>query len=164
MQELAIAKSQLRSVQLVNKLQDLNTKYQGLRPQHSSAGISAGSSGGAYHPFRLQWETTDGANVEQRRKVVEHFVQYQSLAAKEFANVRVMLAFHLVPGGADVCKLMLEGNFAVFSVLDGGFYGQGIYVTTDIDYAVTAYGRGADGRIYDELHVVFCFVVIGNSW
>jgi streptogramin lyase len=58
---------------------------------------------------------------------------------------------------------MLEGNFSVFSVLDAGYYGQGIYVTTDIDYAVTAYGRGKDGQIQDELHVVFCFVVIGNS-
>eukprot|EP00935_MAST-01C_sp_MAST-1C-sp1_P001570 g1570.t1 len=162
--ELVIAKSQLRGVQLVNKLQDLDTKYAGLRPQHQQhADTDADTeSADAYHPFRLPWESE--AEVASRRKIIEYFVKYQSLCAKEFPNVRVMLAFHIA-GSADVCEKMLAGNFAVFAVLDAGYYGQGIYVTTDLDYAVGAYGRDEKtGEIRDELHVVFCFIVIGNSF
>jgi hypothetical protein len=161
-QELVIARSPLRAMQLVNKLQDLNTKYKGLKPQHRTSVGAEDPAEGGWHPFKLQWEDAHADTVASRRKVVEHFLKFQSVHTKLYRNVRVMLAFHLA-GGADVCEKMLEGNFAVFSELDPGFYGQAIYVTTDIDYAVTAYGRDDKKKIRDKLYIIFCYIVIGNS-
>ena len=56
---------------------------------------------------------------------------------------------------------VLLGNFAVLQTLDPGFFGQGIYLTMDPDYAIEEYGR----RVFSLTRVplLICVVVVGNT-
>ena len=56
---------------------------------------------------------------------------------------------------------MLLGNFAVLQTLDPGFFGQGIYLTMDPDYAIQEYGRRVFGLT--RVPVLICVVVVGNT-
>ena len=56
---------------------------------------------------------------------------------------------------------MLLGNFAVLQTLDPGFFGQGIYLTMDHDYAIEEYGRRVFGLT--RVPLLICIVVVGNT-
>ena len=56
---------------------------------------------------------------------------------------------------------MLWGNFAVLQTLDPGFFGQGIYLTMDHDYAIEEYGRRVFGLT--RVPLLICVVVVGNT-
>jgi tetratricopeptide (TPR) repeat protein len=96
---------------------------------------------------------------EHRRHIATRFEHYKSMAKEQFPNVRVLLAFHLAPN-ADVCEKILQGNFADLSSNDAGYFGQGIYLTTSVEYATRFYNHAGN----EELHLIFCAVVIGNSF
>ncbi len=53
------------------------------------------------------------------------------------------------------------GNFAVLQTLDAGYFGQGIYLTMDPEYAIEEYGR----RVFNLTLVplLICVVVVGNT-
>ena len=53
------------------------------------------------------------------------------------------------------------GNFAVLQTLDPGFFGQGIYLTMDHDYAIEEYGRRVFGLT--RVPLLICVVVVGNT-
>jgi hypothetical protein len=55
---------------------------------------------------------------------------------------------------------VLLGNFAVLQTVDAGFFGQGIYLTTDPEYAIEEYGRGVFGLA--RVPLLVCVVVVGN--
>jgi tetratricopeptide (TPR) repeat protein len=83
------------------------------------------------------------------------------MAKEQFPNVRVLLAFHLAPN-ADVCEKILQGNFADLSNpdVDAGYYGQGVYLMTSVEYATRFYNHAGN----EHLHLIFCVVVIGNPY
>ena len=56
---------------------------------------------------------------------------------------------------------VLLGNFAVLQTLDPGYFGQGIYLTMDPEYAIEEYGRGAFGLT--RVPLLICVVVVGNT-
>ena len=56
---------------------------------------------------------------------------------------------------------VLFGNFAVLQTLDPGFFGQGIYLTMDPDYAIEEYGRRVFGLT--RVPLLICVVVVGNT-
>ena len=56
---------------------------------------------------------------------------------------------------------VLLGNFAVLQTLDAGFFGQGIYLTMDPEYAIEEYGRRVFGLT--RVPLLICVVVIGNT-
>jgi hypothetical protein len=60
-------------------------------------------------------------------------------------GVRVVTAFHAFGGGMAVAHSILQGGMAALSSLDAGFYGQGLYFTTDLPYALSHYGTKEDG-------------------
>ncbi len=65
--------------------------------------------------------------------------------------------------GASKCccvPQVLLGNFAVLQTVDAGFFGQGIYLTTDPEYAIEEYGRGVFGLA--RVPLLVCVVVVGN--
>jgi hypothetical protein len=56
---------------------------------------------------------------------------------------------------------VLLGNFAVLQTVDPGYFGQGIYLTMDPEYAIEEYGRGAFGLT--RVPLLICVVVVGNT-
>merc|ERR1719323_813831 len=90
--------------------------------------------------------------IEWRSATQAHFDEYQFLQledrsmgpARHLDRVRVAIAYAAVPS-VEVAKAILQGNFAVLSTLDPGWFGQGIYFTLDPEYAIEEYGRGAFG-------------------
>jgi hypothetical protein len=56
---------------------------------------------------------------------------------------------------------VLLGNFAVMQTLDAGFFGQGIYLTMDPEYAIEEYGRRVFGLT--RVPLLICVVVVGNT-
>ena len=56
---------------------------------------------------------------------------------------------------------VLLGNFAVLQKLDAGYFGQGIYLTLDPEYAVEEYGRRVFGLT--RVPLLVCVVVVGNT-
>jgi hypothetical protein len=56
---------------------------------------------------------------------------------------------------------VLLGKFAVPQTLDPGFFGQGIYLTMDHDYAIEEYGRRVFGLT--RVPLLICVVVVGNT-
>jgi hypothetical protein len=67
----------------------------------------------------------------------------QGMVAK--TGVRVVIAFHAFSGGMAVARSILEGGMAALSSLDAGFYGQGLYWSTDLPYTLSHYGSKEDG-------------------
>ena len=55
---------------------------------------------------------------------------------------------------------VLLGNFAVLQKLDAGYFGQGIYLTLDPEYAIAEYGRRVFGLT--RVPLLVCVVVVGN--
>ena len=55
---------------------------------------------------------------------------------------------------------VLLGNFAVLQKLDAGYFGQGIYLTMDPEYAIAEYGRRVFGLT--RVPLLVCVVVVGN--
>ena len=55
---------------------------------------------------------------------------------------------------------VLLGNFAVLQKLDAGYFGQGIYLTMDPEYAIEEYGRRVFGLT--RVPLLVCVVVVGN--
>jgi len=53
------------------------------------------------------------------------------------------------------------GNFAVLQTVDPGYFGQGIYLTMEPEYAIEEYGRGAFGLT--RVPLLICVVVVGNT-
>ena len=45
---------------------------------------------------------------------------------------------------------------------DDGFFGQGIYLTLDSEYAIEEYGRRQDGQ--PEVALVVCAVLVGSAF
>ncbi len=56
---------------------------------------------------------------------------------------------------------VLLGNFAVLQTLDPGYFGQGIYLTMDPEYAIEEYGRRVFGLT--RVPLLICVVVVGNT-
>ena len=56
---------------------------------------------------------------------------------------------------------VLLGNFAVLQKLDAGYFGQGIYLTMDPEYAIAEYGRRVFGLT--RVPLLVCVVVVGNT-
>jgi hypothetical protein len=56
---------------------------------------------------------------------------------------------------------VLLGNFAVLQTVDPGYFGQGIYLMMDPEYAIEEYGR----RVFNLTRVplLICVVVVGNT-
>jgi tetratricopeptide (TPR) repeat protein len=156
--DIVVADAGTRAVQLVNTALDLSTKYDGL-DKVTGSGSGEGGQAQGWHPFLLDWSTTGTEGEREHRKQIEaEFAQYASMAKKQFPNVRLLFAFHLAPS-AEVCENILQGNFADLSSNDAGYFGQAIYLTTSVEYAIRFYGRGKE-----QLHLIFCAVVIGNSF
>ena len=61
----------------------------------------------------------------------------------------------------DWVRQVLLGNFAVLQTVDPGYFGQGIYLTMDSEYAIEEYGRGAFGLT--RVPLLICVVVVGNT-
>ncbi len=53
------------------------------------------------------------------------------------------------------------GNFAVLQKLDAGYFGQGVYLTMDPEYAIEEYGRRVFGLT--RVPLLVCVVVVGNT-
>ena len=49
----------------------------------------------------------------------------------------------------------------MLQTLDPGFFGQGIYLTMDPDYAIEEYGRRVFGLT--RVPLLICVVVVGNT-
>ena len=81
---------------------------------------------------------------------------YPSLDA-QLSNVRVWLCFHGAPS-EDVARQILVNQFIRLQRLDAGYFGQGIYVTFDSEYAAQYAQPNADGWIT----LIVCAVVVGN--
>uniref|UniRef100_A0A7S4BV58 non-specific serine/threonine protein kinase n=1 Tax=Chrysotila carterae TaxID=13221 RepID=A0A7S4BV58_CHRCT len=114
--------------------------------------------------FSLSHDLTRGSDemCAQRRRVLEYFQgTYPSLcrSCDGMDNVRVWIAFHAAPNES-VALSVLRGNFAVLQRLDAGYYGQGIYLTLDADYAVEAYGRTVHQQ--EQVPLLVCAVAVGN--
>ena len=117
-----VVRSTARGLAFCTKLHNLANKYEGLE-------------GAGPHPFRLD----SGSHAGWRRQIAEYFTaEYPPLHA---GPVRVSLGFHAVPTTA-VADAILDGNFAVLSKRDAGFYGQGIYFSLDAHYCMEAYADG----------------------
>jgi hypothetical protein len=56
---------------------------------------------------------------------------------------------------------VLLGNFAVLQSLDPGYFGQGIYLNMDPEYAIEEYGRRVFGLT--RVPLLICVVVVGNT-
>jgi hypothetical protein len=56
---------------------------------------------------------------------------------------------------------VLLGNFAVLQTVDPGYFGQGIYLTMDPEYAIEEYGRRVFGLT--RVPLLICVVVVGNT-
>jgi len=58
-------------------------------------------------------------------------------------------------------RQVLLGNFAVLQTVDPGYFGQGIYLTMDPEYAIEEYGRRVFGLT--RVPLLICVVVVGNT-
>ena len=101
--------------------------------------------------------------VEARRAVLRRLTQgYLSLTdALALGGVRILIAFHVTPS-EEVARSILRGGFAILGSRDDGFFGQGIYLTLDSEYAIEEYGRRQDGQ--PEVALVVCAVLVGSAF
>lgn len=76
-------------------------------------------------------------------------------------GVRVITAFHGTTRG--VAEAILRSGFAVLGALDPGYFGSGIYVTTDFEYAAKyAQARAGEGAERAPT-VLVCVVCTGHT-
>ncbi len=55
------------------------------------------------------------------------------------------------------------GNFAVLQTVDAGYFGQGIYLTFDPDYAIEEYGWDVHHLAPGSVPLLVCVVIVGNT-
>ena len=100
--------------------------------------------------------------VRARQEVLRRLASCPSLsAAPELGGVRVLTAFHLAPS-EEIARSIMQGGFAILGTRDDGYYGQGIYVTLDAEYAIEEYGR-RQGR-QTRMALVVCAVIVGSIY
>ena len=113
----------------------------------------------------LEREVQAGAAniVASRQAVLNHFRAYPSLAPDipGLSGVKVVLGFHAAPN-EEVARSILGGNFAILASLDDGYFGQGIYVTLDAEYAIEEYGRRQHGQ--DCVALLVCAIIVGSAY
>jgi sugar lactone lactonase YvrE len=154
--EIVVADVLRRALAFLSTAHDFNTKYDGL-------GLFGTEKMDGFQPFKMSWATDEEAGGteserKQRQAVWDRFEKFKTMAQKQFPNVRVLLAFQLSTKAA--CEGILNGNFADLSILDPGYFGRAIYLTTSVEYATHFYGT-LFGR---ALNLIICAVVIGNSY
>ena len=131
-----VIRSTARSLAFCNKLRQLEIKYTGLQDEQNTN-----------HPFRL------GGTAGQagwRDMIAKRILSYPAMHS---GPVRISLGFHAAPNIA-TANAILEGNFAVLSKRDAGFYGQGIYFSLDAHYCMDAYASTDEGT-----PLLFCAVI-----
>ena len=113
----------------------------------------------------LEREVQAGAAnvVASRQAALNHFRAYPSLAPDipGLSGVKVVLGFHAAPN-EEVARSILGGNFAILASLDDGYFGQGIYVTLDAEYAIEEYGRRQHGQ--DCVALLVCAIIVGSAY
>jgi hypothetical protein len=164
--------------QLVFKYHDAHTAGSPFAPKWRSLSVPARKSSAQ---GRSMMQTA--AHVALRERVISRFAsrafgaglrlpelaggsnEHGALLASMVAdtNVRVVLGFHAFGGGDTVMNSILQGGFAALSKLDAGFYGQGLYFTTDLLYALGHYGpiyQDTDGMV----SVLVCALAMGQPY
>ena len=96
-----------------------------------------------------------------RHEILTRFSEKYSNLRPDLAHVQVRLAFAAVHSERDARKIM-DNNFATLSKTDPGYFGQGLYLTLDAEYAVETYGMKYFGL--DKVPLLVCAVLTGNSF
>lgn len=104
-------------------------------------------------PFQAQWDrerfwrygphdevAQSAAEREWRRRVAARFGAQPGRADALCPWARVVTAFHACRS-EEVALAICGGGFAALATLDAGFFGQGLYFSTDLAYAAGVYGR-----------------------
>jgi serine/threonine protein kinase len=165
LQRVVLVRSRPRAGQLIAKMMDLNTKY----------------ANKALFSLEQPMMRGNAIDVDARRRTLQWFHDTYRSLMPEYPNVRTLLAFHATTSeeiAEQVCDALamhlqrpahplillpqvLLGNFAVLATLDAGYFGQGIYLTMDPDYAIEEYGR----RVFrlTRVPLLICVVVVGNT-
>ena len=114
------------------------------------------------------WVAQAQAERDWRRAVADRFRSYPHLPLPHGAlqhpdRVRVHTVFHACRREAALA--ICRGGFAQLASLDPGFYGQVLYFTFELEYAVQQYGVGegmqdADGCVT----VLVCNVVVSGLY
>jgi len=79
-----------------------------------------------------------------------------------FKRTNVLLTFHGTSSA--LCDSIFQGGLQNLRNLDGGWFGAGIYVTPDIDYAIKSYSLKTAPNDHGEYCVLVCLCVVGITY
>jgi len=98
--------------------------------------------------FQPRWENDDF--VSRRHTIMERFPKFVLAKHKK---VSVLLLWHGT--NPDTIPKIADTGFAILSIRDKGFFGKGIYLTPQADYAASVYG---------EKVLLLSVVIVGNVY
>lgn len=124
------------------------------------------------HLFKKQtWKSANRS--DWREWLIES--QFESYTQQFFSNINTNFGIKIIPvfhavKNEQIAWNICETGFANLSLLDSGFYGRGIYFTSNLEYAQLYANDNMNknstkkNKLNDEFIVILSFILIGNVY